>query len=229
MGVTHRHLDVAVTGETFGLGQRRAVAKQLSDVSVTTGGMEVGDAFRREVFDADAFQILLDHQPGPPAAQLGKQFLAHRVARQPVPEHGHELRVQWNHVTPTMLGEVRLHGDRWRHGRQVEALRRERCNLISAEAGHIRKHVDASSAFAVEALDRLLTLASRLDELLHLIGLEGSPTATNIDFCIKPLKTNERIGRGTLRFNEPSTELVDGLDVVVIGAVAQVVGRGSLR
>nr|WP_231871428.1 hypothetical protein [Planctomyces sp. SH-PL62] len=75
MGVFHRHPHVGVPGQLLGFHQRGAVPEQPGDVAVPAGRVEIGDAVRRFVGDADALQIKLHHQPGFFSVQPGEERL----------------------------------------------------------------------------------------------------------------------------------------------------------
>jgi len=64
-----------MASQFLGLGQGRSVAKQLRDVRMPAGGVEVGDALRRLVRDADASFQLSDLPAAIRVLQLAQEYV----------------------------------------------------------------------------------------------------------------------------------------------------------
>ena len=84
MGVLHREANVAVAGEFSRLRKRCSASQKFGHVRMPAGGVEVGDAFGRHVFDVGSLQVLFDHQPRLFSVQSWKERLIVRVSLEPL-------------------------------------------------------------------------------------------------------------------------------------------------
>ncbi|HEX4132932.1 MAG TPA: hypothetical protein VHZ24_23065 [Pirellulales bacterium] len=210
-------------GQFLRLGQRRTVAEQFGDMRMPAGGMEVGNAVFVFVSDADPFQVFLDHPPGLPAGKHREQLFPRLNALEPHAEHGDQFRMQRQHVLAAVLGIGRLDGDRRRHGIECKAPARQARKFVTPQACQERGEVDACPLLARIALDTDAAMPCGINELGHFIGRKRPPCVPHIDRRIQPLDARQRIARQTLGRDAPVAERPHCLEVLVIGAMTNVV------
>ena len=75
LAVIHRHANVAVTSHPPSFRRTSPISQQFSYMSVPTGCVDVSNARLVFVWDADSFQVFLDHQPISTLRKLRKQHL----------------------------------------------------------------------------------------------------------------------------------------------------------
>lgn len=92
-----------MSGQFLRFGERDAVAIQFRDVGVPPRRVEIRNPVRRDVRDADALQILLDHQPRFPLPEIRKKWIVGAMPLEPFAEHREQVRMQRQHVGLAML------------------------------------------------------------------------------------------------------------------------------
>jgi hypothetical protein len=106
--VPHHHVDITVPSKFLGINQGGAIAKQFGNVRMSTSGMKIGYSVFGLIRDADAFQVLADHEPGLATLQIGKQQLSRLDILEPLRELHYEFWVEWEHILAAVLRTSRL-------------------------------------------------------------------------------------------------------------------------
>nr|WP_237170675.1 hypothetical protein [Paludisphaera borealis] len=222
MGVLHRHPHVGVPGQLARLDQRCPVPEQAGDVAVPAGGVEIGNALVRFVGDADPLQIELHHQPGFLAFDAGEQQVVRTEILHPFTHHDGQFRVDWQCVFASVF---RAGGGDFQNRLLVvepEGAGGQAAQLLPPQTGEEAGEVGPRPQLAVVALDDAARIPRRLHQPRNFLRRQRPPFMADVGFAVQPLDAGHRVGGQALCRHEPLAEFIDRLEVMVVGARAQI-------
>ena len=126
--------------------------------------------------------------------------------------------MQRQHISASVLRTRSIDGNGRGITLKIKAQGCETGEFLPPQFCGVRQNVDASSLLAVEALNADVAVASRLHEASKLFGQQSPPLMSNIFLGIEPSHPEQWIADNTIG-HHPVAEGIDGLHVMVVGAV----------
>ncbi|WP_337173580.1 hypothetical protein [Paludisphaera sp.] len=191
-------------------------------MAVPPGRVEIGDAVRRFVRDADPLQIELHHQPSFLPVQPGEERLIGVHACNPIRHHRHQFRVHRQRVFPAVLGAGGPHLQDRLGGMELEAARRQAGQLRAPEPGQKGHEIHPRPPFAAVALDLAAAFPRGRHQPGKLLRRQRPALVAHVGFGVQPVDAGHRIGGQAPARRQPLAEFIHRLEVVVVGARPQI-------